>query len=393
MIVLPNTPPLPLNTALNDSSLATARASIITLNISNYNDCVKYATALEEYLHFIFQGVDSVQQFLQSSDKVLCEKTPWTEINIPEPWTVLLEVQTILVALAFISIRIGSELANELIDQETQLNETNVKWQQVTNEYKKSISYSLLGESISEESVGRVFPFLVKIAEISMQMSILSKFSWVNRTTLFSSNDISSNSNNGTLSRVAIYIVNELEVAVQLQKLLNDSFNTTHWENYFTMVSKYSTAYAGLFLAIENYQQNKIGHSIGLVNFSLLNLQSKHVKEPSKKPFRRLREKISKLKNESILKNLDSISTLQFNKSSFKDGTVVLNDLSYLFDVLIHLNLKFEKENTMLTFDKVVNWQDIKKDSKWPLGAKIPMSTVKVYDLFGNGVETRGGYY
>ncbi len=302
-------------------------------------------------------------------------------------------------------IKIGSELINELVDLES-TPEVTEKWKQVVNFYKTSISFSKFGSKINSSVI---HVFLIKIAEICIQISILSKSLWVNRNSydplktanngtlsrvaIYVLNEIKTN--NGTLSRVAIYVLNEIKTAKQLLKELeitslttsptpasSTSFNYSSWLNTLTIIEKYSTAYSGLFLSIENYQQDKLGHAIGLVNFSLLNLQSKRIEATNEaKGINKLKSKFSTKRNDHLLTSFNSISTLNLDKSVFNEKSgIIVKDVSYLFDQLISLHLKYTKENNNLKFDEIVNWQDVTNDSKWPLGNKIPVSDILAYD-------------
>lgn len=462
MIVLPNTPPLPtaFKTAskLNPSLLAT-RSALAVPTLASYHDSIRFADNLDRYLEEIFSYIlnesgrselDHIVSYASKTMVVNTSEIPWSNVKqavgkeksdishnneklklnklnkvfkaIPSTekvtttngqWTLENEIQLVLVAIAFVYIKIGSELTNELIDDESGNSsspEINEKWKQVVNFYKKAISYTLFGIQVNSIARtrfnGAIFTFIHKISEINFQLSILCKSSWVNRNSFRESGSFAM-TNNGTLSRVAIFVLNEIKnlksLLVELESFPDIGLNYKNWQDYLDLMEKYASAYAGLFLAVENYQKDKLGNAIGLVHFSLLNLQSKNIDTNSKKLADKLKSKIATKKNEHLLNKLDSVSTLNINKSLFNDKSgVVLNDISYLFDQLIHLNLKLEKENNTLKFDTIVNWQDISKDSKWPLGNKIPVSDIKPYQplVFNDVIQEkpkdyygRGAYY
>lgn len=425
MIVLPNTPPLPklIKDDKLPHELVSFRSPLVAASLANYTDSARYVVNLGEYLENIYKyasnhlattDLGEIQLFLQQFAIAQIQEVPWTgyikppqektatkliKINkAPKPlivWTLANEVEAVLISISLLYIKIGLEVTNELIDEDP-TPEHDAKWKQVVNLYKSSISYSRAGSST-------IFLFIAKIAEVSIQMSILSKSSWLNRSS-FDTTESFKSTNNGTLARVAIYIMNELKTAKQLlvqysavsEVLLLD---TSNWIPYLSIIEKYSAAYAGFFLSIENYQQDKLGSALGLVNFSLLALQSKKVDTESRF---KLKSKLATKKNESLLNKFNSVSTLNIDKSVFNEKSgIVLNDLSYLFDQLIRCQLKFTKENNNLKFDDVVNWQDINQDSKWPLGAKIPVSAIETYDplsfLKSSGIgkeySGKGAYY
>jgi len=435
MIILPSTPPIPRTLPVSqlNSELTSARSSLIIQNCDSFNESVRYAVNLEHYLENVFEFINSessandLDGILRFASKFVLgnvNQVPWTNIKREKKkedrgdkaekaekgdksnkldkldkklqllkvssdfeWTLLEEIQVIVISISSVYIKIGSELINELVDLES-TPEVTEKWKQVVNFYKTSISFSKFGSKINS-SVIQVF--LIKIAEICIQISILSKSLWVNRN----SYDPLKTANNGTLSRVAIYVLNEIKTAKQLLKELeitslttsptpasSTSFNYSSWLNTLTIIEKYSTAYSGLFLSIENYQQDKLGHAIGLVNFSLLNLQSKRIEATNEaKGINKLKSKFSTKRNDHLLTSFNSISTLNLDKSVFNEKSgIIVKDVSYLFDQLISLHLKYTKENNNLKFDEIVNWQDVTNDSKWPLGNKIPVSDILAYD-------------
>lgn len=155
------------------------------------------------------------------------------------------------------------------------------------------------------------------------------------------------------------------------------------WIDYLSVVRQYATAYAGLFLSIEYYKKDSLGHAIGLINFSLLSLQSKSMAEikPSKmKILNRFKTKVASKRNEHFVQNLNSVTSLRIDKSVFLDlSGLVLEDLKLLFDQLVQCHLKYTKENDNLKFEPVVDWKDVHGDSRWPFGNKIPVSTIEMY--------------
>lgn len=403
MIILPNSPPIPTILSLSklNSELTSTRSALVIQNCTNFNESVRYAVNLEHYLENLFgfidgeckaSDLDSISRYASKLILGRVAQVPWSNIKRKEEniihksefdWSLLQEIQVIIISISSVYIKIGSELINELVDLEP-TPESTEKWKQVVNFYKTSISFSKFGTQINSSPI---HVFLTKTAEICIQISILSKSLWVTRN----SYDSLKTTNNGTLSRVAIYVLNEIKTLKQLLKELENtsltssistSFKYSPWLNTLTIIEKYSTAYSGLFLSIENYQQDKLGHAIGLVNFSLLNLQSKRVEAPSEsKGFNKFKSKLSTKKNDHLLTSFHSVSTLNLDKSVFNDKSgIIVKDVSYLFDQLISLHLKYTKENNNLKFDEIINWQDVSKDSKWPLGNKIPVTNVLAYD-------------
>ncbi|KAI5953057.1 hypothetical protein KGF57_004049 [Candida theae] len=447
MIVLPNTPPTPIHlqdpsTALPQSIL-TLRSSLQVPSLSNYNESIRYVVNLEKYLDAIFElseSTDPTTLFISSN-------IPWSNINKGDiklklfkvklgqaainKWSLYNELSMTLISISFIYHRVASELSNDTIDLSLEPpvkpEDYNENWKQVMSLYKKAMSMMLFIEKLeqnaaqSEEDVLHInrtlFPFIAKVTDISIQMSILSKFLWFSRYT-FEKNEEVGSRNSMTLAKVAIYCMNELDVLqVQLSDLNNSVENSithgsgvinldyTDWDAYLRVVKRYTSAYAGLYLSMQKYNDSKYGDALGLLQFSLLSLQSK--KDFATSSFlnkritlKRLREKVSRRKQENLLSNLTSVSTLDINKSAFNGKAgIILNDLSYLFDQLIKLNLKISSENNTLHFNEVAHWSAINNDSKWPIGCKIPVSSVEVYtpgnskDSIDRDYSSRGEYY
>jgi hypothetical protein len=438
MLVLPNTPPLPIigTTAmlLFPPALMSQKSELLAVNLTTFNDGIRYVVALEKYLKemciYLKQntpdGSDTTQfavggsfpdsiapapelsQIIQyGATVVVAKEVPWNDIVAPESttvkfgrsksvveWSLCDEVVATVVSISFIYCKIAGELANELIDEQL-TQESQETWKKVVNFYKIAYSYGLFGIKFIEKSQFNpiTFSVIIKIVEISMQMSIVAKSSWLNRN-LYDHTESFNSNNNGTLARVAIFIVNEMKTLKSLIQVNSGGvgLNMTNWSQYLSLIEKYTIAYAGEFLSIEYYQQNKLGQAIGLVNFSLLTLQSKKMDEKTSK-FQRLKSRFNSKKNDMLLNKLNSVSTLNLDKSVFNEKSgIVLNDLSYLFDQLIKLHLKFTKENNTMVFDTVADWKEINKDSKWPTGCQIPVSAVEAYDPFKETTESKHAY-
>lgn len=421
MLVLPNTPPLPFSSEFTDSfsaSLHGKRSGLINIEAKNLSDSVRFVTELESYLKDLVNHLVTLLSLANetefsktAAELVVCNSIPWKSLRFPSKksfnlkspkddlkWTYLDETIAVLLSVSLINIKLAADLSNELIDTEVNA-ETVHKWKQVVNFYKWAYSYSMFGQKIVTDSLfhNLTFTLVDKILDISIQMSILSKSSWINRN----SDEPTQLNNNGTLARVAIFIADELK---NLKNLItsftsNVSLDSSSWLDYLSIIERYNTAYACEFLSIEYYQQNKLGQAIGLIEFSLLTLQCKNMGESNSK-ISKVLNKVQLKKGESILKKLSSISSLRVDKTMFNEKSgVILNDLSYLFDELIKLRFKYTKENNNLVFDQVVSWKDINKDSKWPTACKIPVTAIEPFDPFSmdankiDSVDWNRGYY
>lgn len=454
MIILPDTPPLAesltFRTGALNPQLISTRASLVTTTTRNNNELVRDIVKLEQYLEELFKyaRIESDSNEMSKILQFCCNyvisdsgEVPWTNIIVDTTgeikkkifgkvlnkykdthiqWSLLNEIEAVIISTSLIYTKLGSVLINELIeiDPTSELNdETNEKWKQVTNYYKKSSSFLSFGKKVlayldlgSMYFNSLVYSLLDKINNVCIQMSILSKSSWINRN-YYNETESFKTKNNGTLSKVAIYVITELRDCQSMLFNLHTHQGVTinlqyaKWKEYLSIIEKYAIAYASLFLSIEKYQQDSIGQAIGLINFGLLSLQSKNLNEVNPKQGKLLtkfKSKVSARKNEQYIKDLQSITTLNIDKSVFQESSgIILKDLTFLFDQLIQLHLKFTKENNNIKFDTISAWQDIDKDSKWPLGSSIPSSSVKSYEPFGDSLSLnardeysgRGAYY
>lgn len=431
MICLPNLPPYPRNFSGNSFQLSpellSERSSLTQFAEPSRGGLLDYVDKLEQYLDKIFTYIKKKNLISSTDDgiqvacqQIICEtnEIPWIDIlfydvntesrtlnkvlksrSTPKDkidWSLANELQAIVLAIVSIYIRLGSNMINDLIEvnEVTTREQVEEGWKKVVESYKKAISFCKFGRSLCEKPGGGtpmnpiVFLYFEKISEICIQISILCKCSAFNRYSYNESENFKSG-NNGTLARVAIYILSELKSSRCLLNELEDAQNSLGlnyklWTEYLNLIEKYIAAYAGLFLSIESYQRNELGKAIGLVNFSLLSLQSKQISELNLKGLKvvgRFKNKFLEKKNEDFIKTLKSNTSMKIESSAFKESSgVVLKDLSYLFDQLVRLHLKFSKENDNLSFQTVEPYKDIATDLKWPMGSKIPMSEVTTYE-------------
>lgn len=418
MLVLPDTPPYakiwkPAAATPFLSQLSDLRSAINELPISSYNDAVRLASHLEEYLEGIFHLISRTQDLTKLIDVatfslalVISNEIPWEYVVSSAPkkhdlkirkkpevcsWNLGCEIQTVVLSIGFAYIKLGADVNNELIGLDS-LAELDEKWKMVTNFYKKAMAMTAFGSELSRYTSipqldPRLFLLLDSVANIGLQTSILGKFSSVQRH-MYNDQDKLSDDNNATLCRVSIWALDEIKKCQRLvAEMLHPTFDlfglkTDKWNHYLSLVARYTSAYAGFFLSIEYYQKDALGTALGLVNFSLLALQSKNLpgERDGNKLISKVKDKLTGRENENYISSLQSTTTLAIDKSSFRALLgVVLKDLALLFDMLVQCRLKYTKENDNLRFDSVVKWQDIHADSKWPLGSKIPVSKVEAY--------------
>lgn len=421
MLVLPDTPilPLPVDTRdQNYSEIAIKRQELVIFEESK-SELIKFALKLEEYLEELFRfaveqlNAKDLTEVIAHASLVTIfnvKKIPWSNVVSPSEgklsirkahsnycWTLFNEILAAITSISTVYLKLGALTINSAIEGDPAAltnEEINEIWKQIINRYKSAIAFSMFGSHITkngDSDSGNFHPYtfllLQKVGDLNIQMSILIKSSWINRYD-FSKDESIKTKNNGTLSRVAIFITDELKVCEGVIQSLSSEkkklvLNFKNWTEYIGIFGKYVAAYAGMFLAIENYQQKRLGHAIGLIEYSLVCLQSKGFdsRASNKKLVSPLKGKVSAMKNEHFIKDIQSVSTIKINNSAFTDASgVLLEDLCTLFDQLVLLHLKFIKQNDHIYFDNVVGWQNIREDSKWPIGSRVPMTGIQCFE-------------
>ncbi|RCK56195.1 hypothetical protein Cantr_05698 [Candida viswanathii] len=362
------------------SQLVSLRAAIAVQQQSL--DTTSYLVHLEEYLQSLLQNLQAktysydipqerqVAKFGSRSSPPLDERISWSVRN---------EIYMTTIAITLTYLKKAAELTNEIIAQDTDdVNQFNENWKRITSYYKSGISYILYAmelkttekesDAIKLNSV--LLNIIHKVCQISIQMVILIKFSWINRNAFEYKNEQSKRRTTPRCPRLP-----SLYCRVESDQELDNSMSLPSEQSFeFTLDYSDWTDY----------------------------LRPREIEEV----LRNVKTKISNRKNDSLLSNLSSVSSLQIDKSAFNEkkspsSKLILNDLTYLFDQLIKLNLKFTKENNNLKFDTIVNWQDIFVDNKWPTGCAIPVSAIQPFEPFPDTLADhdkheyagRGAYY
>lgn len=405
MIILPGTPFVPhskVKLSKTLPELAAARTQLTDAPLESHHDLISFLNLASDYLDSIILFTNSKDGKLLSAARasgsiVFAEGIPWNGIMAPKlalgkkpscSWTLLDEMCATAASMSLCYSLVASKIIDDLVETEpTNLKETAESWTPVIKQYKNAASLASFGQECLNYRPEldlppidpQCFSLLEKTAHISTQISMLVKSSWLNRLD-FNRVGSFTTKNNGTLSRVAVYIVDELKFCQKLVQSFDSRsivFRYEDWFPYLKLMECYATAYSVLFLSIDYYQQQKVGLAIGLLNFGLLTLQAKNINNSGKDRnlITRFKTKLTTRKNELYIKDLQSVTTLNLNKLHFKSSSgAFLKDLEFLFDQLVQLHLKFTKENDNLLFDPIVDWQDAKRDSKWPTGAAIPTS-------------------
>lgn len=398
MIQLPNTPISPSQIQQDTGSEPwiteiVSKRLTLTFSISNYST---YITNLETYLNFIYgqalnqDGVSNYMDVFQfSGNYVISSTIPW---NLPiskskkslQIWTLKDEITIVLINLALsYNARNGEIIDKILTGNNLPENESQQLWLNTFKLFKKSLEYInfIKEQSFFNNDIFETSSFFINLVEClvqsSVQLSFLSKATWTLQKIDY---DIGSNDsiNYSTLSRISVYVKDQIKNILNILK----SNGINHWTKYLENLLKYINGYLGVFLSIENYKQDKIGFSIGFLNFAIENIAKKtnngeldndddEDDSKLKKKFASFKKKIKttdqkiKINNKNKVKlNKDLSQDLQLNS--------LQTDLSNLFDLLQLLSLKYNLENNNLKFDQIPTSQEL-LTSYLPSGRSVPI--------------------
>lgn len=433
MIQLPNTPfspsqldtPQSTNTEPWISDIINKRLtlSFTTLNYSTF------ITNLENYLNFIYtqalthQDINNnnnttLNVFQSSENYIISSSVPW---NLPitschdktsknSQWSLKDEITIVLINLSLSYNARSGELINSLLnapENSISSKESQQIWLNSFKIFKKSLEFINFIKEVTQSSdlKSNIFetstPFINLmgcLVHSSVQLSFLSKTVWTLKNLEY---DISLNSsiNYSTLSRISIYIKDQLRNMLNILK----SNGISTWTKYLEGLIKYTNGYLGVLLSIENYKQDKIGFSIGFVNFAIENIARKATVEENQNDNNK--KKISlilknKLKSDK-LKNLTS-KKIKLNRELLNDlsaSSTLQTDLRNLFELVQLLDLKYNLENNNLKFDQIPESQQL-LTSYLPSGRPMPIDVkpwipdhVHAQQKFHQSSASPSGYY
>lgn len=392
MIQLPNTPFSPTQIQQpNDlepwvTEIVSKRLTL-TFSISNYST---YITNLETYLNFIYGQAlnqDDVSNYMDvfqfSGNYIISSIIPW---NLPiskskksNHWTLKDEITIVLINLSLSYNARNSEIIEKTLT-ETNLPEVESQkfWLNTFKLYKKSLEYLnfIKEQSSFNNDIFETSSFFINLVDClvqsSVQLSFLSKAIWTLQKVDY---DIGANDsiNYSTLSRISIFVKDQIKNILNILK----SNEINHWTKYLEGLLKYINGYLGVLLSIENYKQDKIGFSIGFLNFATENI-AKNINNDEmddEEEDSKLKKKFSSFKKKLKTDKIKiSKNKLKLNKDLSDDlqTTTLRIDLQNLFDLLQLLSLKYNLENNNLKFDQIPTSQDL-LTSYLPSGRSVPI--------------------
>lgn len=417
MIQLPNTPfnPTTIQSGANTVSepwinqIINKRVSLDTS--SNYSSRI---STLENYLNFIYgqalnqDGITNYQQVIEYSKKYIIScSIPW---NLPitkhhqHQWTLEDEIIIVVINLSISYNSRSSELIGGLLSSNSEIESEKI-WLSCFKMLKKALQFINFLKTIDNDN-GIIFEtsnsfinFISCLIQSSSQLNFLIKTIWSLKKLEY---DITLNDsiNYSTLSRISISIKDEIKQMINILKINNIEYN--QWQSCLDGLIKYINGYIGVLLSIENYKQDKIGISIGFLEFSKENITRKSSNEEDEdddEEDSKFKKKMSmfkkKIKSAEKLKKLKTKSKFKLNKQiqSCLSSTLEQN-LIDLFELLKVLDLKYTIENDNLKFDEIPSIQSL-LNNYLPSARSIPIeSTSWIPNMIESTPTTNStGYY
>lgn len=338
----------------------------------SYPAVAAYLVAVEQYLNDIWDqslaGVSKVPWDDECEYYIAKERVPAgnrfasrfrsSSPDQPLEWTGDDEKGLVLANVGFAYVILGLLLAKQMLESGQD------QWKGVVDLYKKALAVASLGTTKFGKSG---FAVLQTVADVLLQLLVVAKQSYTARTT-----DVhGTNAASGMLSRASIY------AATQLGSLQQGLPNNGPVVAYFEAAVRYARAYAAYYTAIDHYNQQKIGHALGLLQLGLIALQGRKsvVDEPSlslSKPKSKLMELRRDRKNDKVVKKLRPVISKKIDHN-------VPVDAQELLDLILLLQQSYIRENDTLSFQEVVDWRVIEDNAQWPLGKPIPLLGLPEY--------------
>ncbi|KAH3675498.1 hypothetical protein WICMUC_002689 [Wickerhamomyces mucosus] len=176
------------------------------------------------------------------------------------------------------------------------------------------------------------------------------------------------------MSRISVFIKNELSTLKSLFQSINFDRTGKILANFSNIIE----TFVSIFLSIEFYKQNKLGRSIGFLNYSINLIATNN--EADGEDLSRLKSRISSLRNK--IKANQSVSRSKLNKSLIQlspSNPQIFVDITNLqFQLIEALKLKYHLQNNNL------NYETIEDSSKLmgnflPNGRPVPIEETRAW--------------
>ncbi|CDK25085.1 unnamed protein product [Kuraishia capsulata CBS 1993] len=417
-------------------SLVSARASLVVANLVGL-DLLKLATSTEEYIDKIFQYVlyrfpevqppgsdpDAImdQLFLKAGSIVMFsalknDQLPWKnihgELGKLSDWTLKNEIMVSSLSLVSVFGLVTGNGLPRLLSATASSEEADRAWKKPGVLLKRAHCYlemlQLHQNALMWEVPSSFFEldfnsvtFLGHLNNASLQLSVLSKNVWNLEKSIddsfgdFSVDSLSKSTNFAMYVRIVIQTYDEINVA---QRLLPPRIQV---QTYFACLKSFLECYVCLYLSLDYYKKNQVGLSIGLVNYALALAQTKDEdrlrnteEKNSFKDKLNLKNKFNEKKDAKATKKLesDNNSSHKLSKRIVHTNIVpnrvletnlpqgLFENLRIVLALLHLLNMKFNKENNNLSFQKVVPVTEVSQNhlfgsSNLPSGVGVPLTS------------------
>jgi hypothetical protein len=371
MLSLPHTP---LEHTNCDPPAETSHASVvqkIVLKHPHSMSTTSYISELTDYLDLIVGSIrneDATADLSTYSERIIVSVScPWKKVRHSGEWSLKDELMMTITQLSLGLCSRGVELVY-----------IGENWANTVKLFKRALSYLsfIKVESNIWECSLEAVSIYSSIAMCAVQLGVLKQ-----KLTQLKQMDfeISKDFNVASLSRVAIWINDGLNKDIQLIQKAQFKLKES-WLHYLQLCLRYVQGLIGVLLSVDSYNQNRLGESIGWLAFGLDYIRSHgdHHENKVKQKFTVLKQKIGSKR-------------LKLDQDFYKAVPDVLKpELLTLFEFCEILDVKYQKQNNQLSFDRIVDKQTLL--SKMPLGRPIPMDIIPWTPFAAREVE-QSGYF
>ncbi|ODV87302.1 hypothetical protein CANARDRAFT_5850 [[Candida] arabinofermentans NRRL YB-2248] len=328
----------------------------------------------------------SIQMFqIISSDN-----TPWSQYSLPAgksktQWTIYDELVVATISLS----HIYNVLTLETLDSNYEAGSiTDSDWKRSSNLLRSS--FSVLNEFKNSTSVDEYHSanagYILHLNTILVQLIVIFKNIYITFAEIDSRfGDFEKLPDRlSAYIKILIFIYNELSVLEKLtttekekrslkieikSRSSDDLANVKLMKRYMEIIYCY-------YKSLDSYGADSVGLAIGLVKYGLLNSMDQ---DPIKSKLKMNFHSNRKLKEKQMFKE-DVILIKQMNNLPL----VFKKNLIMVINLLKTLNVKFEKINNNIKFDKVIEADNIKKNylfsaNDLPTGMQVPLTDIQRY--------------
>ncbi|VEU23337.1 DEKNAAC104470 [Brettanomyces naardenensis] len=361
-------------------SIGDTRATISPDNLMNSSNILyNYVDVLCTLAHNHQPNADSVPKILLSAKQIPLLQVeghcPWSNYRIAKEhlskWTVYDEIVMAVISACLTYNQLTIQNLEEYSLQEEQL--TDEAWRKANNLLKQS--FSLLnafspGVDDPSHSVNLNYVFQLNTALIQLMVVMKNLFlTYHEIDAQFGAFD-KLPANLGTYRKILIFIYNKFSVLGSLHSGFTHDRSFQNYKHFLQALYCY-------YSAAEYYKKNEMGLALGLVEYGL---QSVIERDPIRSKLGIQRKK-KKVKDKKLLEGEIKLAR-EFHKNDFP---VLLQRVLVIVAKLLRiLYVKFDKMNSSLNFDRVVEPMEIEQNylftsANLPSGLQVPLANVMEY--------------